>query len=87
MNSIRCLASVCLRCSIGSLRRVLAANFEQVESAEHGREVRRPGTEQIKDREPTVVAHNGRAAMSYGAQLAKNFDDPLKGGEMDDREV
>jgi hypothetical protein len=28
----------------------LTVNFEQVESAEHGREVRGPGKEQIKDR-------------------------------------
>ena len=46
---------------------VLAVNFERVESAEHGRAVGRPGTEQTKDREPAIIAHNGCAAVSYGA--------------------
>jgi hypothetical protein len=32
-------------------------------------------------------AARGGAAIIYGAQLAKNLDDRLKGGEMDDREV
>jgi hypothetical protein len=38
---------------------VLAVEFEQVEGAEHGREARGPGTDQIEHREPAVVADDG----------------------------